>query len=653
MNRKILLLSMWTALFASASLFAQDFSTFDPAGAKQLAGPPSEMAAMRAASPVEATIHSRTALLPVQFSADRGGQMRWQAELPLERDEVSLLVFSGAEMSADWQLDMQAGRARTIYRDAVASRVAPAEFGIEGATVPAMRYDYTGLQGDRFTLGLRAPAGASNGFVLVQGDAATELASYPTRLGQVVGQPLGVTALLTGGSADDKLQIGTRAGRIDSAQLHVTTPDGVTRTYPMFDDGQHEDGVAGDGLYGGVFPTSQVGQHVAQVEVRGVNRRGKAFVRTAEHALPVVAASLAIRPAPMLMAAASSDNRLAVRVPVAARAGSQHYRALAEVWGRDANGKELAVAWVGGMVQPRNGTLDLGFDPRWVQRVAAQGPFELRNLRIEDPDHFVTVASAERLMLDMPQISSKLAAGDIVIDEMMTMGPRPQQRGNDTTGVGKRLLLVHGYCSSAVWPAAQFTTASTFLDAKQNRSNDAFANLIKTYGATWNSFGIVAHSQGGMASLHLYANYWSGLDNAVGSRLIQSVGTPYQGTNVAGILAKLGSWFGIACSSNSNLTYSGATAWLAGIPTASRAKVHYHTTSFTLTNWYTNDYCQIATDLVLSDPEDGTTEQVKGQLVGGVNRGHVTGQCHTTNMRDPAQYLNAARNATMNTNAAR
>ena len=101
------------------------------------------------------------------------------------------------------------------------------------------------------------------------------------------------------------------------------------------------------------------------------------------------------------------------------------------------------------------------------------------------------------------------------------------------------------------------------------------------------------------------------------------------------------------------MTYSGASSWLAGVPTSARAKVNYYTTSFATTNWWTNDYCQFATDLVLSDPEDGTTEQAKGQLSGGVNRGHVTGQCHTSGMRDPAQYLNASRNATMNSNAAR
>ena len=131
------------------------------------------------------------------------------------------------------------------------------------------------------------------------------------------------------------------------------------------------------------------------------------------------------------------------------------------------------------------------------------------------------------------------------------------------------------------------------------------------------------------------------------------MGSPYQGTNLAGILATLGNWFGVGCGYNNDLTYSGASNWLAGIPSWARAKVNYYTTSFRYTNWWSNDYCQFATDLVLSDPEDGTTEQAKGQLPGAINRGHTTGQCHTANMRDPAQYLDSSRNATMNANAAR
>ena len=239
------------------------------------------------------------------------------------------------------------------------------------------------------------------------------------------------------------------------------------------------------------------------------------------------------------------------------------------------------------------------------------------------------------------------------IDELMTMGPRPAAADARAAATGRKLVLVHGYCSGGVWPQAQFANSATFLDANQNRSHDQFAQRIRTYGAQWNSFGTVAHSQGGAASLHLYSYYWSGLDNATGSRLMQSVGTPYQGTNLSGIIATVGNWFGVACGSNSNMTYSGASAWLAGVPAWARAKVNYYTTSFRHTNWWTNDYCNIASDLVLGDPEDGTVERDYAQLPGAINRGHTVGQCHTAGMRDPAQYFDTGRNGTMSANAAR
>ncbi len=647
MNRTQLALSV-LALSISAPLLAAETPADVTPFAKQLSGPASEIASMRASSPVDASIHSRTALLPVHFSADGSGERSWQSTLPVENGKLRFLVFEPADTS--WQVDLVTATGREVSAASQASRVLSSDFGIEQARVPAMRYDYDNLQGDNWTLKLRSPAGAKDGFVLIEGDEATELTSWQTHKRQLVGQRIGLTALLTT-SINDAIRVGSTAGRISQATLRVTAPDRSSANYPMFDDGRHNDGVAGDGLFAGDFPASMTGDYVAQVEVRGTNQSGKAFVRTAEHLLPVVAASLDVS-AIRAIAVASDSNRLSINVPVTARVPGQHYRAIGEIWGTNANGKSVAIAWLGGMVTPRDGVLSLGFDERWIAMTAAKAPYEIRNLRIEDPDHFVTVASAERLSLEVPTLRTLAKPSAIVIDERMTMGPRPATT-EVTRGVGTRLLLVHGYCSGGVWPASQFTTDSTFLDVNQNRTHDQFAQRIRTFGATWNSFGTVSHSQGGMASLHLYAYYWSGLDNATGSRLMQSVGTPYKGTNLSGILATLGSWFGVACGSNSNMTYSGASSWLAGIPTASRAKVNYYTTSFKFTNWYTNDYCQFATDLVLSDPEDGTTEQVNGQLSGGVNRGHTTGQCHTANMRDPAQYLDASRNATMNSNAAR
>jgi hypothetical protein len=619
--------------------------------AKQLAGPPAEFAQMARPNPADAAIHSKAALLSVEMSREKSGRLSWTGQIPVEGGRARMIVFSN---DTGWQADIAAPGAKAKPLGRAARDARPAEFGAELAQYAG---DYSALDGaakGAHTLTLRANAGASQrGFVLVEGDSATQLASYQTHTRQLVGERIAFAATLTSDFENGSVKSGRAAGRVDSATLRVTAPDGAVASYPMFDDGAHADGAAGDGTFGGDFAATAAGTYQAQVIVQGANRAGETIIRTAEHVVPVVAPTLSFDTSKALAAATVDTGRATIRVPIVERAKAlRHYRAIGQVWGHDAHGNAVPVAWIGGMVEPNAGGLALGLDQRWIALAHAQGPFELRDLRVEDPDHFVTVASLERMDLAMPEVESKRMVAPVEIDESMTMGARPADLVA-AKGTGSRLLLIHGYCSGGVWPAAQFTNASTFLDVNQSRSNDQFARLIQSFGNTWNSYGTVSHSQGGMATLHLYTYYWSGLDNAVGSRLLQSVGTPYQGTNLAGILASLGSWFGVGCGTNDNLTYSGASAWLAGIPSWARAKVNYYTTSFRLTNWWTNDYCNFATDLVLSDPEDGTTEQAYGQLPGATNRGHVTGECHTSGMRDPAQYNDASRNSIMNTNAAR
>ncbi len=617
---------------------------------KQLAGPASEMEQMRAPDPAAGAIHSKAALIPVEFSPTAGGKFAWQGPLSVERGDLRMMVFS--DPGSNWQVDLQSPAGNQLKASSLARETRRSEFGMQGASIPGDLYGFDGIEPGHWGLKIQGDSN-SRGFVLIEGDPAIELSSYQTHKRQLVGEQIGVAALLTSEGSKHQVNLGKEAGRIDSAVLRVTYPDGAIAKIAMFDDGRNGDGAAGDGVYGGSFAAKAAGDYVAQVIVSGTNLAGAPLLRTAEHLIPVIESSLAIGNAAGSVKAARSDEaRLLLNIPVTAAMSDQHYRAIGEVWGHDAAGKAMPVAWIGGMVKPENGVVGLALDEHWIALAKANGPFELRDLRIEDPDNFITVASAKRIALDLPALSVRKSASEISVDERMLMGPRPAETAQ-AKGVGKRLILVHGYCSGGVWPAAQFSTASTFLDANQNRTHDDFARRIRDYGATWNSFGTVAHSQGGAASLHLYTYYWSGLDNATGSRLIQSVGTPYQGTNLAGILATLGSWFGVGCGNNANLNYSGASSWLAGIPTWARGKVNYYTTSFKLTNWYTNDYCNFATDLVLSDPEDGTTEKAYGQLSSGLNRGHVTGQCHTAGMRDPAQYLNASRNSTMNTNAAR
>jgi len=632
--------SILVALFAAApAAQAKDGSIHF----KQLAGPASEIAQMRAPDPAAGAIHSKAALMAVEFGSDKS----WQGALPIERSDLRFMVFSAD--GAEWNIDMVSPSGNQLKAASLASEKRSTEFGMEGAKVPGQLYRFDGIQPGHWNLKIQGAAGA-RGFVLIEGDPRTELSSYQTHARQLVGEKIGVAALLTGEGSKHDVTMGKAAGRIDSATLRVTFPDGRIESYAMFDDGLNGDGEAGDGIFGGSFPAAKAGDYVAQVIVRGTNDLGAPLLRTAEHLIPVVAPSLKLDRVAAVQAVAVDDICLSLSIPVASSKSGQHYRAVAEVWGLSDSGKPMAVAWIGGMVEPKAGAINLALDENWIALSGAKGPFELRDLRIEDPDHFVTVASAKRIALDLPETRVKKTPSEVTIDERMLMGPRPADLTTKSTG--RRLVLVHGYCSGGVWPASQFSTASTFLDANKNRTHDEFARLIRTYGSQWGSFGTVAHSQGGAASLHLYTYYWSGLDNAVGNRLIQSVGTPYQGTNLAGILATLGSWFGVGCGNNSNLNYSGASSWLAGIPSWARGKVNYYTTSFD-TAWWRYDYCNMATDLVLSDPEDGTTERAYGQLPNAINRGHVTGQCHTAGMRDPAQYLDSSRNSVMNSNAAR
>lgn len=625
---------------------------------KQLAGPPEEFAQMRAPDPAESAILSKSALLPVEL-APAGQSARWQGSLPVENGHLRFMVLSGDQAwdAAVAAPQLAGARATAVATPLHAQRtlLGTAEHGTSG-----MRYAVESARNGAWSLTLQSSSPvAQRGYVLMEGDARTQLASYLRTRQQQVGQSLTLNALLSGNDARGATLLTAQAGTIDQASLRVIDPQGGVRSLPMADDGKHGDGAAGDGVYGGTFQPTSEGTWIAQVIVHGHDQAGQPFVRTSEHVVPVLDTSLRLL-GNALGARAAEGTRLTIALPVAARGNApSHYRVFGQVWGTDAKGKDVPVAWIGGMLTPQQGQLPLSLDERWIARAGARAPFTLRSLRIEDPDHYIPLVQAGALPLQVPALRrASLARASTAIDESMRMGPRPTALASGMAtaqpqAAGSQLVLVHGYCSNGVWPQAQFTNASTFLDAKQNRSNDQFAQRLAQFASQWSSFSTVAHSQGGMAALHLYTYYWSGLDNATGGRVMQSVGTPYQGTNLSGVLAAVGSWFGVGCGTNSDMTYDGAKAWLAGIPADARAKVNYYTTSFAKTNWYTNDYCNAASDLVLNDPEDGTVEQVNAQLPGGVNRGHTTGQCHTTGMRDPAQYLDANRNAVMNANAAR
>merc|ERR1711865_690551 len=116
-------------------------------------------------------------------------------------------------------------------------------------------------------------------------------------------------------------------------------------------------------------------------------------------------------------------------------------------------------------------------------------------------------------------------------------------------------------------------------------------------GGCLSSWSVIAHSQGGNAMLHLYANYYSGLDHSEGrgaqdnsalsmseqtageGRLIQSVGSPYQGTPIMDAAGHLPSrWLPDLYYGSTyvhDLSLDGAAQWLSTIPGSARNHVTY------------------------------------------------------------------------------
>jgi len=255
---------------------------------------------------------------------------------------------------------------------------------------------------------------------------------------------------------------------------------------------------------------------------------------------------------------------------------------------------------------------------------------------------------------------NRLSLANVVtqITEKMSVGPRPakfSKPNNASAAAGGKLLLVHGYCSAPVWPPQDFTEAVVFEDFSKSRSNDQFALLIKKLGDNYPSFSIAAHSQGGLASLHLHTYYWSALESSSQGRMIQSVGSPYRGCSLAGTLADVGWFFGFGCGSQFDLSTDGASLWYSKIPkqsTGPEKEVYYYTTIYD-DSWWISGYCVTGANYILYTPNDGTCEIKYSKLTSGNALGTTVGQCHISGMRYPGQTYDAKRNKEINALASR
>jgi hypothetical protein len=510
------------------------------------------------------------------------------------------------------------------------------------------------------------------------------LNTYELEVGRSVGLVTRVADDVAWTRASAQPPAALPSGTIDVAYMVVVDPNGVQTDYVMHDDGLHDDELANDGIYGATFIPSTAGRYVWFAHVFGTNQ-GVRFQRTTEHLVRVASVDAELTGKATL---SSSGGRVTASIGVQSTStkttSSEPLLSIyAELW----TVAGTAIGWAATAATPSNGLVTLSWDARWFADAGVRGgeQLELRNVYISEMDGFVplsvlaTIAPKHRRSLDVDAAVAVAAARHS--DEKM-FGERPawltaqltKANSKPPTASNAPLVLVHGYCAGSnpflATPTA-WTDYHTFGDFGKSRTNDEFARLIGDFAKNKgldSGFAGVGHSQGGIALTHLMCTYWSGMDttrlvaqasrNATtgtlgsGTRVVQSVGTPYKGCSGAGAGASLIKIFGVGCGSNDDLTPDGAALWLSTISQACAADVYYYTTTYKLKggSWL-GEWCNLATSMVLEAPNDGTTELVFADLPGGHNMGNVESECHTTDMVYPPQTDDAKRNVELNANA--
>lgn len=624
---------------------------------KQIAAPPNEMLRgdFDLPDPAKTGISSAGAMLPIRF-AQENGSFVWRGRVPID-DAASVRLLALGPGSDRWRIEVATpnGARRALGRGLLAPGVVSERGSVRIRGAPRDATTHT-LQGQpagewEIEIGSDAPpiAGDVHGYLMVRSSSPRRIYTHLTTHDLLTGRVVGINTRITGpvGRANGVL--------IDSAEVRMTLPGGGTDRFAMIPAGA-------DASID--FVPNQPGEYRAHVIVRGTHENGRLFVRTSQLVFDVLPDLVRLQGSAEILPDAPGVRRIVL--PLARADRRERAIVSAEIWAIDPAGRERAVCWLSRMALPEDDrgkpAYSLFLDERWLAGIS--GRLELRNARVQCCDtavpiaraHRIAVTGAARVDLEPGPVTREMRIGTPRPDLAMPLRGRVDAaitsktaaQASSTTG-GHNLMLVHGYCAGGnPWPVSDFTGGlEIFSDPDQNRSHDQFANLILALGDNSKSYGVIAHSQGGAAALHLWTYYFSGLDWAEGPRLIQSVGTPYQGTPLAGSLAGLGDIFGSGCGENADLAPDGAALWLSGIPAANRDDVYYWTTA------PTSGSCNSLSGFFLSDPEDGVVESARGQLPGGNNMGLVYGWCHTTGMSQPAQYFDSSRNTEMNAEAAR
>lgn len=638
---------------------------------KQLGGPPEEFSQHILPQPIQAGEVENTAVLRANLQqADGMVGLSSSLDLPVDSDQVFMFsIFSEALNKLTVTLADPSGKQVDL-----AGHLTPSEFPLSddhSAGVPANVYSFqapfsTGVY--KLSVACSTCTSSDSSLITVHlfnDDNIRVFSHLNSYSNSFVGQPIGIQSRITADNVVRGLVAAPRAllGAVTAAELDIVTPSGKEVDVAMHDDGMHADGLANDGVWGATITADEPGNYVATAVLRG-SVDGKQFVRTTQQVIAVLAADLSLTGS--ASAIADGQQRLKINLAVS-EATSNRYRAYAEVWGVNAKNEPTAVAWIGGVtstvVDGSSNVLPLELDLQWAARAGAKAPFTLKNVWVQDINTFMPVSTSAEIpvttsgnLLGLKKVLSRLAQNPNVateITEDMRWGVRPARlvrRASNATGTETPLVMLHGYCAGRnpfEAQTGQFTNAKYFADFSSNRPHDEFALSVSEFAADLESWSGVGHSQGGVVLLHLHNFYWTGLSVPTEGRRIQTLGSPFLGCSAAGSAANLGKAFGVGCGTNFDLSKDGSAQWAVGISAAALDDVYFYTTTYK-TGQLFGDYCNIAINLVIGWPNDGTAEFEYTQLPGANNMGNTESQCHTTGMKYKAQYEDQARNQIIN-----
>ncbi|KAM9981048.1 hypothetical protein ACTFIY_003370 [Dictyostelium cf. discoideum] len=672
---------------------------------KNLAGEASEFGSFNIPNPMDVAQSSDSSLFGISMTQSQlKNSFEWSGVVPVDSEEEFTLTFFSSfplsefkvEASPKTSFKSESEHKPNFHKMIKSLHQTPTitngSFGIDGATTPSFSLTWDKPVVGDWNVVITASSSLRKNdkfqkmaedstpqlLMLVQNPSDTHIYSYVSSYNNLfTGQKVSVLAMLHKKSEFIKKSSVNRPLNWKpspillsdvSAEMILGLPDGSKETIPMFDDGLHDDEQANDGLFGGYINVSELGNYDLQVVYKG-SQNGNGVIRSNQHLIPITSQYLELTGE--VQSVQDSDANLniyfIVNCPNQTTVDQTPVHVYSEVYGTDDDGNKVAIAWVAGVTsaQPIQGStttfaLSAVLNERWIAKVGATAPFFVKNVQVSDLDTFIplsntTSTSNVKMIGEYKDVRTIVHSPPLhEITKEMRDGKMPKEladRIGKSTGNGK-LILTHGYCSEGVWPIEDFENSVEFQDFNQNRGNDEFAQILANFGSQYtDGFSLVAHSQGGNAALHLATFYFSGLDlsQKLEGRVIQSMGTPYQGTALAGTWASIGSAVGVGCSANDDLTVDGAALWLKSIPADKRALVYYTTTQYSTGSLI--NYCNLASNAVLEWPNDGVVDNEHTPLEGGVYLNNFKDWCHSDGMHSPQQTTNTEYNKEMSSNS--